>query len=149
MQNYAFFWILLAVAFGIIEASTTNLTTIWLAISAIILAILSGFGLSIIAQPLVFVAIATVLVALTRPLARRALGKKTVATNADRIISQKGIVTEKIDPVENLGKIKVMGQIWSAKSENDQQIGVGTEVLVKRLEGVRAVVEPIAVKQTV
>ncbi|MDO4744233.1 MAG: NfeD family protein [Clostridia bacterium] len=149
MQEYAIFWIMLAVVFGIIEACTANLTTVWMAIAAMLVAVFAALGMGAAAQPIAFVAIAAVLVVLTRPLAKRVLGKKAVATNADRIISQKGIVTEKIDPIENSGRVKVMGQSWAAKSESGEAIAEGTEVTVKRLEGVSAVVEPVKVRQIV
>lgn len=149
MQEYAIFWIIMAVVFGITEAFTANLTTIWLAIAAMLTAVISALGLLPAAQPVVFAGIAAVLVILTRPIAKRVIGRKTVATNADRVIAQKGIVTEAIDPAENLGRIKVMGQSWSAKSEAGERIEEGTEVIVKRIEGVSVVVEPSRIKQIV
>ncbi len=139
MHGYAFFWIALGVILGIIEASTSNLTTIWMAISSIIVAALSSLGLSPVAQLLVFAVISALLLLLTRPLSKHILSKKSIATNADRIISRKGLVTEAIDPIENSGKIRVMGQTWSAKSESGDPISPGTEVTVLRIEGVRAV----------
>lgn len=149
MQEYAIFWIILAVVFGITEAFTANLTTIWLAIAAMLTTVISALGLPSDAQPIVFAGIAAVLVVLTRPLAKRVIDRKAVATNADRVIAQKGIVTEAIDPVENSGRIKVMGQSWSAKSQDGEFIEEGTDVVVKRIEGASVVVEPLRIKQTV
>ena len=34
MNSYTFFWIALAVLFGAVEATTTNLTTIWFAVAS-------------------------------------------------------------------------------------------------------------------
>ncbi len=62
-------------------------------------------------------------------------------TNADRVLDQEGIVIKSIDPLEGVGQVKVMGQIWSAKA--DQSIPEGTKVKVLRMEGVKIVVEAI------
>ena len=149
MNGYVAFWLILAVVFGVIEASTPTLTTIWMAIAALFTAVLCIFDISITLQFLVFAGASAILVALTRPLAKKLLAKKTVPTNADRILFKKGVVIKTIDPTENLGQIKVMGQIWSAKSENDDRISEGTEVVVTRLEGVKVIVEKAENLQTV
>ncbi len=141
MNTNAIFWLVLAVVLGIIEASTANLITVWFALSALVAAILAAFGVGGAALPVLFVVLSAVLVIATRPLTKRILAKKTVATNADRIISAKGTVVERIDSLENSGQVKVMGQIWSAKTANGETLEPGTVVFVKALEGVRVVVE--------
>ena len=52
-----------------------------------------------------------------------------------------GIVTKDIDPIEGKGQVKVIGQVWSAKSEHP--ISEGTKVKVLSLEGVKIVVEEV------
>lgn len=148
MNNFAMFWLAIAVIFGVIEATTSTLTTIWMAIAAAFTAIIAAFGVPVAPQFLVFAIVSAVLVILTRPLARRVLSKNTVPTNADRIISAKGVVIERISSLNESGQIKVMGQIWSAKSETDDDIPEGTVVVVTGLEGVRAVVEKAEELQT-
>lgn len=142
MNGYTVFWLVLAAVFCMIEAATANLTTIWFAASAVIVAVLAAFDAAALTQLLGFMCIAIILLVLTRPLVKKLLVKKTVATNADRIISQLGVVTEEVDPVLNKGQVVVMGQSWSAKSEDNNKIGVDRTVVVVRLEGVRAVVRP-------
>lgn len=143
MNISAFFWLATAIVLGIIEASTANLITIWFAISALITAVFAAFGIGNAPLLVIFVVVSAVLAISTRPLTKRFLSKKAVATNADRIISANGTVIEDIDPIENSGKVKVMGQIWSAKSIDGKPLSSGTAVQVKALEGVRVVVEKI------
>lgn len=143
MNGYTVFWLVLAAVFCMIEAATANLTTIWFAVSAVIVAVLAAFDAAALTQLLGFMCIAIILLVLTRPLVKKLLVKKTVATNADRIISQLGVVTEEVDPVLNKGQVMVMGQSWSAKSEDNNKIEVDRTVVVVRLEGVRAVVKPV------
>ncbi|MBQ2812018.1 MAG: NfeD family protein [Clostridia bacterium] len=143
MNGNAIFWLALAIVLGVIEASTANLITVWFAVSALVVAVLAALGISGIALPVVFVVLAAILVVATRPLTKRFLSKKAVATNADRIISATGTVIVDIDPVENAGQVKVMGQVWSAKTADGAPLETGTAVRVVALEGVRVVVEKI------
>lgn len=142
MNNGVIFWLIVAVVLGMIEAATANLVTVWAAIAALAAAVCAAFGAGGYALFAVFVVVTAVLLILTRPLAKRIMLKKAVPTNADRIIGAEGIVTERIKPLENKGQIKVMGQVWSAKSADDKVIEVGTKVTVTALEGVKAVVAP-------
>ena len=144
MNGNTIFWLALAVVLGVIEASTANLITVWFAASALVVAILAALGISGSALSVIFVVLAAVLVVATRPLTKRFLNKKAVATNADRIISATGTVIVDIDPVENAGQVKVMGQIWSAKTADGTPLETGTTVRVVALEGVRVVVEKIS-----
>ena len=144
MNSYTFFWIALAVLFGAVEATTTNLTTIWFAVASALMAFVSLLNISAPVQLVIFALLVTALLVLTRPLVDKLLVKKTIATNADRVISQTGIVLEDIDAVENTGQVKVLGQCWSAKSENGESIAKGTQVTVTSLEGVKVVVRAIA-----
>lgn len=140
MNEQTMFWLLLAVVLGLIEAGTVSLVTIWPAAAAVVAAFFAAFGVSEGIQGAVFIVVSGVLLVLTRPLARRFIKRRAVSTNADRIIGAEGIVTEKIDPVEGVGQVKVMGQIWSAKTESGETIEAGRSVIVSALEGVRAVV---------
>lgn len=142
MNDGVIFWLIIAVVLGMIEAATVNLVTVWAAIAALAAAVCAAFGVGGYALFAVFVVVTAVLLILTRPLAKRIMLKKTVPTNADRIIGAEGIVTERIETLENKGQIKVMGQVWSAKSADDEVIEVGDTVTVISLEGVKAVVAP-------
>ncbi len=140
MNEQTAFWLLLAVVLGVIESCTVSLVTIWPAAAAVVAAFTAAFGAGEGVQGAVFVVVSGILLVLTRPLARKFVRRKAVSTNADRIIGAEGIVTERIDPVGAVGQVKVMGQIWSAKSETGEPIESGKCVTVSALEGVRAVV---------
>ena len=140
MNNEAIIWLIAAVILGVIEASTVNLITLWFAVSALIVAIITSFGAGPGVQITVFIIASAVLVIATRPLARRFLNRNTIATNADRIISAKGVIIEEINGLKGTGQVKVMGQVWSAKSANGDNIANGTSVTIVALEGVKVVV---------
>ena len=65
----------------------------------------------------------------------------TIATNAYSVIGKKAIVTQDIDPTLGYGQIKVNGETWSAKTISDNIIPKDSEVIIKNIEGVKAVVE--------
>jgi membrane protein implicated in regulation of membrane protease activity len=41
-----------------------------------------------------------------------------------------------------LGQVKIGGEVWSAISEDSNEISKDTEVVVKRIDGVKVVVMP-------
>jgi len=140
MGTWSVIWLIAAVILGVIEVSTVNLVTLWFAVSALVAALIASFGAGVGVQITVFIVVSAILVVATRPLAKRFLNRKTIATNADRIISAQGVVVEEINSIKGSGQVKVMGQVWSAKSVNGESIADGTDVTVVALEGVKVVV---------
>jgi len=135
------FWLISAVVLSITEALTATLITIWFVLGAVAAMIAAYFGLNYGWQLLLFVVVSLIALIVTRPLARKIFSKNgKIRTNSDRIIGRVGVVTVDIDNPENQGQIKILGQIWPAKSENDQQISVGENVRVRAIEGDKAVV---------
>ena len=61
-------------------------------------------------------------------------------TNSDRVIGKEAIVLTEIDPCEGTGTVKVLGQIWSAVSDDDGVIAAGERVTVCAITGVKLVV---------
>ena len=66
--------------------------------------------------------------------------KKGESTNADRIINQKALVVKDIRKYE-LGEVKVLGNRWTAIS--DEEFSIGEEVIVDKIEGVKVWVRKI------
>ncbi len=58
-----------------------------------------------------------------------------------------GIVTKEINSVLGNGQIKIGGEVWSAKVKSDITIPEGEEVTITEIDGVKAVVEPIIIKE--
>ena len=141
MTTFTVCWLIAMVVFCVIEATTATLTTIWMAIAALITAGISLFNGTFLTQLLSFAIMSAVLVLFTRPLAKKFLDGKIVPTNADRIINAKGIVVKEILTEDGMGQIKVMGQLWSAKSNDKEPLKKGEEIVVLSIEGVCAIVE--------
>ena len=96
---------------------------------------------SILIQVIVFVITSILLLIFTRPLVNKFVKvPKEVKTNAYSIIGKKGIVISAINNIEGSGQIKIDGEVWSAKSANDDDIAKDTEVEIIEIDGVKAVV---------
>lgn len=141
MSAAGIIWIIAAVVFGIIEAATAALVTIWFAAGAVAAAVAAQCGLDVVWQVLIFVVVSGVFLCLTRPLVKKLMRGKPQNTNADRYIGMEGVVIKPIDPIENSGQIKVSGTVWSAVSAAGDPIGSGDKVRVIGIEGVKLVVE--------
>lgn len=135
----AILWIIAAAIFAIIEALTLGLVCIWFAGGAVGAAIAAMLGASPIVQVVVFLGVSIVLLALTRPIARKRLNEKTEKTNVDALIGQTGIVEEKITQYKT-GQVKADGKVWTAACESGE-IDEGTVVVIKSIKGVTVTVE--------
>ena len=78
---------------------------------------------------------------MVRPAVSRFVHPKRSPTNADRVIGQAAVVTETVDNEAGAGQVNVMGQVWSARSQLGVVIPAGTQVKVRRIEGVKLFVE--------
>ncbi len=141
MLNYI--WIAVFVLMLIIEGAAPGLVCIWFAAGALIAFILNLCGVPLSVQLIAFVLASAAFVALLRPWAAKHINSRRAATNADAFIGAEGVVTEEIDEVKGTGKVRIRGQIWTARSVSGAVIPEGTSVRSRSIEGVKMMVEPI------
>ncbi len=115
-------WIAAIVVFGIVEAVTVGLVSIWFVLGAV-----AGLLAAALAA--------------TRPLVQRMLRRDETPTNADRVLGQTARVTETIDNTVPTGAVYADGKTWTARSASGRVIPKDTMVKVQRMEGVRLFVE--------
>lgn len=139
------FWLIVSGIFFIIEIATVGFLVFWLGIGALLAMITSFITNSIIVQTIVFVISSCILIPLTKPLADKFTGKKAVPTNAYTLINKHGIVIQDINPIQGVGQVKVNGEIWSAKTEDESTIKKDTEIEVLKIDGVKLIVSPIKI----
>lgn len=140
-------WLIAAGVFLIAEIITIGFFIFWLSIGSLIAMVVSLFTSNIIIQTAVFVVSSTILIFATKPFVNKISSKK-VETNYCSLKGKKAIVIQEIDSINGTGQIKVSGEIWSAKTDNDTSIPIGTEVVILKIEGVKAIVEPVKISQT-
>lgn len=134
-------WLGAVILFGVVELATAGLVSIWFVAGS--LAALAGavLGAELLVQVLLFVCVTAVALAATRPLVRRYTRRDTVATNADRVLGSRAKVTETIDNENSTGAVYVDGKTWTARSADGTVLPAGSRVEVRRMEGVKLIVE--------
>ncbi|MBE6948743.1 MAG: NfeD family protein [Ruminococcaceae bacterium] len=135
-------WFVLLVAFAVIEISTMNLTSIWFVAGSLAALLCAIFGGSIVWQIVLFVVVSSIALAVVRPIAKKYLTVEHKATNADRVFSMVGVVTEEINNTLAKGAVTIGGKVWTARSLTGEILKVGTYVRPKTIEGVKLIVEP-------
>ena len=134
-------WIAAIVIFGVAEAATAGLTSIWFvlgSVAALIAAICSG---PIWLQIALFFVVSIATLAATRPLVTKLMKKDIKPTNADRVLGGSARVTERIDNDVPTGAVYIDGKTWSARSSTGEIIEPDAMVRVVRMEGVKLYVE--------
>lgn len=142
-------WLIASGIFFICEIITVGFLVFWLGVGALIAMLVSFFTSNIIVQMSVFVISSGLLIFATRPLVNKISKKDVVPTNVYSLIGKKAIVTENIDWVTGKGQIKFEGEVWSAKSKEQVNIPVGSEVEIVSIEGVKAFVKPLKINSTI
>ena len=136
------FWVVALVVFLIVEAVTAGLVSIWFVFGSLVALICAALGAAIWLQIFWFVIVSVATLVLTRPLVKRYVDRRSVATNADRNIGRTAVVTERIDNLAATGAVQLAGVIWTARSTDDAvAIEPGTHVTVRAIEGVKLIVE--------
>lgn len=135
-------WLVLILAFLVIEMLTLDFTFLMLAIGS-----LAGLGTDLLGAPIwlqviVAAAVAAVLVLFLRPplLKRLRRGEDPTPSNVEALVGLQGQV---ISTVSSLGgQVKLAnGDIWTARSAGSGTIEPGTLVQVRRIDGATAFVQ--------
>lgn len=141
--NSLYVWMAVIILCVAIEAFTLDLSAIWFAVGGVAALIAASLSLEVSAQLVIFVLFSAALLALVRPFCRKFLKTRNEPTNADRIIGETAIVTEKIDNIHETGAVKIMGATWTARSVDDSVIEEGVAVKVVAIHGVKAMVQKV------
>ena len=138
----AWIWFGAMIVLLAVEAAIPGLVSIWFAIGALAALIAALFHAPLWLQLVWFLAVSVLTLVLTRPLARKYVNSRTVATNADMAIGKEAVVTETIDNLSGTGAVRLDGKIWSARLiGEDERAEVNEKVRVKKIEGVKLIVE--------
>ena len=140
-------WIVIGVVFMILEMITPAFFYMWFGIAAFITAV-SAIWMDFIWQLSIFVVSSAVLLALTRPLARKiSRVEPPKKIHIEDIVGKEGIVVEDIDNSRGKGLVKVDGDMWRAISEGEDIIEKGEKVKILKVEGAHLVVKKAGVKE--
>lgn len=137
-----YWWLVIMFALVAIEALTLDLVLFMFAGGTLAAAVASGVGLDLPWQVVAFAVVSTVLLVALRPYLLknlRARGEPLVETNAAAHVGREAVVVQEV--TSGSGLVKLMGEVWTARVEDENVIPVGAEVRVRRIDGATAVVE--------
>lgn len=130
-----------ACLFGVGEMHTGGLFMAPFALGALIGAILSFAGVALAPSLIVFLLISLLMLALLRPLAlRHRRQPPAIRSGAAALVGRDAIVVERISNHEGVGCVKIGGEVWTARSYDDEVIEPGEEVQVIEIRGATALV---------
>ena len=133
-------WLGILVLAIVVEILTDQLISIWFVPSSIVAIILDFCDVNPIWQVILFLLVAAAGIVLSKTLLSKYLAKTDCRTNIDAIIGEKCIVTERVDNYAGCGQAKIKGQVWSARSVDDNDVFECGEVLrVVAIEGVKLI----------
>lgn len=132
-------WLIVALAFFILEIFTTGVAVICFSFGAVGSCVAALCGANLTWQVIIFAIVTLLSFIFIRPMLIKLFykkGKDDVKTNADALIGRRGIVSEAIDPATGAGRVKVDGDDWKAVSADDQPIELGARVKILKLDSV-------------
>lgn len=140
MHTIQIVWLVLVVVFILLEGMTTTLISVWFCLGSIVALIVSlALPGMIVLQIALFLIVSIIAILALRPFAKKIMGNRQVATNADANIGKVGRVVNEIQP-DRFGRVKLEGLEWTARA--NCLLEVGSLCKVEAIEGVKLVVVP-------
>jgi membrane protein implicated in regulation of membrane protease activity len=137
-------WLVVAAALGVGEMHQGAFYLAPFALGALVAAALSLAGLGFALTAVAFLASSALVFAMLRPLARRYRRlPPSLRTGAAALVGRRAVVLERIANDEGVGIVKIDGEVWTARSyDDDAVIDVGERVEVVEIRGATAFVMP-------
>lgn len=136
------FWVSLSAVLLIAEIFTAGFFMLPFGAGAGVAAACNFFGLSIVWQWVVFLAVSVVLFVSLRRVAERITHEPPEKTGANRLIGKRGLVIEELVPDSPVGQVRIEREEWRADAPGHPVIPAGTSVVVTGVEGTHLVVRP-------
>lgn len=138
-------WLIIFLALAVIEMLTLDLFFILMSVGALAAVVADLLGAPLWLQVIIFCIVALAMILFVRPIALRHLhkGPNDLRTNVDRLIGHAAIVIEPV--TSDGGRVKIGGDIWSARSANGAALAMGNNVEVTAIEGATAIVVAAAI----
>ena len=132
-------WLGLAIVFGVLEAVTVALVSIWFVLGAVAALIASLFTSSFLVHFFVFVLVSGAALAVSWPLMKKRRNARPVPTNADLNVGRTATIIEPVTPNQP-GRARLDGVDWTAVC--DTALDEGGECVVTAVESTTLRVEP-------
>ncbi|HZJ84734.1 MAG TPA: NfeD family protein [Syntrophomonadaceae bacterium] len=129
-------WVIIAIICGAIEIFSAGFWFVWLALSALIIAVGAKFSIlnSLESQLLIFALTTILFIIFARPLVMKFAKTNERDSNVKALVGQFGVTLTELRPLE-FGQVKLNGEVWTAISE--ETIDIDSRVVVEAIEGVK------------
>jgi membrane protein implicated in regulation of membrane protease activity len=136
-------WLIVAVVFAVAEVINLSFFLFPFAIGAAGAAVVDLAGGPAAASWITFVVLTAVSFGVVRPIARRHINMPPqLRTGTAALIGRTAIVTERIVNDDAVGKVRIDGEVWSARAyDEDKVLEPGTRVHVMEIRGAMALVD--------
>lgn len=135
-------WLLVAALLGIGEMHQGGFYLAPFALGAALATVMSLLGVGVLLSLLVFAVSSGIVLGTLRPVAQRHRKlPPAIRTGAAALVGRKAIVLERIANAEAVGCVKIDGEVWTARSyDEDEILDAGERVEVVEIRGATAVV---------
>jgi membrane protein implicated in regulation of membrane protease activity len=133
-------WLIAAGLFGVGEMVSLDLVLLMFAGGALGGMTVALLGGAVVFQLIAFIAVAGILLATVRPIAKRHLTDTTPLQldGVDTLIGRTAVVSRAVD--RDGGRIKVGADEWTARSQYGEAFPIGATVRIMQVDGATAVV---------
>lgn len=136
-------WLIIALILFIMEIFIPSFVLFNFGIGAVVGSLAAGLNLSLEWQIVLFSVATLMSFFLIRPVMKKYAYKRSdgFKTNLDAMIGRQAKVTEEIDNENNRGRVSLDGDIWQARSLNNEIIPTGTTVEIVQLKSIVLIVK--------
>lgn len=135
------FWLLICGFCLVAEIFTVSFLLFFPGVAAFLTFIAAILGANLTIQVLIFVVSSSLMILFIRPLVAKFFKTKDTAMNSTSIIGKTGMALKEVGDPNNIGQVKVAGEIWSAISEDSTIIEKGNPVSIVAISGVKLIVK--------
>lgn len=138
-------WLILCGVFLVIEIFTTTFLMFWPGIGAFLAFLTSLITDNQVIQIGVFTITSILMIIFMKPLVKKLFkNNNETSMNSNSLIGKTGIVIKEINTLEAKGQVKVNGELWSAFTDDENNIiDEGEKVTVESITGVRLKVKSL------
>ncbi|WP_125612020.1 NfeD family protein [Specibacter cremeus] len=140
VDNGWLIWLVVFLGLAVVEMLTLGLYFILMSVGALAAMVAYFLHADFTLQVVVFCVVAAAMTIFIRPVAMVHLrrGPADLLTNVDRLIGRDAVVVETIGAAG--GRVKIGGDVWSARAASGTELAAGTPVVVSAIDGATAVV---------
>jgi membrane protein implicated in regulation of membrane protease activity len=136
------FWVIVAIAFAVVEVMTVAFFAVFITIGALGAAVAALLHFNLLVQAIVLGVIGVAGILIARPFLvdRLHIGRPTLRSGADSMVGQQAVLLEPILGVGQPGHVKIAGELWPALTADGSPVPANTLIVVTALRSTTLIV---------